>query len=367
MPPDTMSAADRTELLALGRRWDEVDRLVLALPCEVDMQDRCNLFCISKPDGELRQIIDRRPRNARELPPPADGPKMGHPSSFLGIVIPDSCNLLGSLDDLRNFYHEFVVSLDRAFSTPVGPMWNISEWEGTKALEQLLARHPNLSADKFSNVLMCFSGLSMGDHWAPLIAQESHERLLQSFGALNCNEHLRFGEVLPRAGDGHFSGVCVDDKVNMQFVPKSSPDVPLRDTMACTQADQAYASAGLTYHPKKRVRRATVFQAWGAEVEGVEGLLGAKRSRIASLSCVTALSAKSQVLSRHLLEVLLGCWAFVFQFRRPLFSIVHQLYHVTSPDGLVGSPFRLPKKSPARAPDTFYFGCNSDHLYEGSG
>lgn len=114
----------------------------------------------------------------------------------------------------------------------------------------------------------------MGCRWAPLIAQESHERLLQSFGALNCNEHLKFGEVLPRADDGHFSGVCVDDRVDMQFVPKKSLDIPCRDTMACTRADHAYASVGLIYHPKKRVRRATIFQAWGAEVEGV----GAKRS-----------------------------------------------------------------------------------------
>ena len=342
MPPDCMSVASRSELLALGRRWDEVNRLVLALPEEIDLQDRCNLFCISKPDGELRQIIDRRPRNAREMPPPSDGPKMGHPSSFLGIVIPDNCNLLGSMDDLRNFYHEFVVSLDRAFSTPVGPLWGSNEWKGTKAFQQLLARHPKISADKLRSVFMCFGGLSMGDHWAPLIAQEAHECLLQSFGALDPDEHLKFGEILPRAVHGHFSGVCVDDKVSMQFVPKTSPNAPLRDTIACEMADSAYATAGLTYHPKKRVRRATVFQAWGAEIEGVEGLLGAKRSRMASLSCVTAMVAKSPLLTRHLLDTLLGCWAFVFQFRRPLFSIIQNLYHVSSPDGSAKAPFKIP-------------------------
>lgn len=66
MPPDTVSVADRAELFALGRRWGEVDWLVLALPCEVDMQDsdRCNLFCISKPDGESRQPPDHRPTSS---------------------------------------------------------------------------------------------------------------------------------------------------------------------------------------------------------------------------------------------------------------------------------------------------------------
>ena len=111
------------------------------------------------------------------------------------------------MDDLRNFYHEFVVSLDRAFSTPVGPLWGSNEWKGTKAFQQLLARHPKISADKLRSVFMCFGGLSMGDHWAPLIAQEAHECLLQSFGALDPDEHLKFGEILPRAVHGHFSGV----------------------------------------------------------------------------------------------------------------------------------------------------------------
>lgn len=131
----------------------------------------------------------------------------------------------------------------------------------------------------------------------------------------------------------------------MQFVPKHDHDMPLRNTIACTKADEAYSQEGLTFHPKKRVRRATVFQAWGAEIEGVEGLLGAKRSRISSLSCVTALCAKSQVATRHLLEVLLGCWAFILQFRRPLFSMIQKLYHIGSLDGLADTPFKLPREA----------------------
>lgn len=78
MPPDCVGRETRGELHHLGLRWDKTARLCLALPEEISQVDRCNLFCVSKPDGELRQIIDRRPRNARELPPPRNGPKMGH-------------------------------------------------------------------------------------------------------------------------------------------------------------------------------------------------------------------------------------------------------------------------------------------------
>eukprot|EP00438_Fugacium_kawagutii_P004497 Skav200096 [mRNA] locus=scaffold694:326558:340569:- [translate_table: standard] len=40
MPPDAVSAATRAELLQLGKRWDRVGRLCLALPQEIDQQDR---------------------------------------------------------------------------------------------------------------------------------------------------------------------------------------------------------------------------------------------------------------------------------------------------------------------------------------
>ena len=76
----------RTELWYLLHRWDKVGRLLLALEHETSPAHASNLFCLQKPDGELRQIIDRRPRNAVERGPPDDAPKMGHVSSLLGIV-----------------------------------------------------------------------------------------------------------------------------------------------------------------------------------------------------------------------------------------------------------------------------------------
>ena len=340
MPPDAVSAATRSELLHLGWRWDQVDRLALALPSEIENQDRSGLFCISKPDGELRQIIDRRPRNSRELPPPQDGPKMGHPSSLLGIVIPHGFDLLGSVDDLKNFYHEFQVSHKRGLSTPVGPWWSVSEWEGSKALADLKSRHPRLHLKPSDTIFMCFKGLSMGDHWAPAFAQMAHENLLASHGALKPEEHLRFGEITPRAPLGHFSGVCIDDKLNLQLTPKKFWDVPLRDSESCNQADTAYETAGLTHHPKKRLRRVPVTVAWGAQVEGVCGLIGAKRERLCMLSMATMFAASSSALTRTLVEKILGFWTFCFQFRRCLFSLIQVLYGIGASNGSVDAPFR---------------------------
>ena len=81
----------------------------------------------------------------------------------------------------------------------------------------------------------------MGDKWAPAIAQVSHERLLQQADALQPDEHIKLGFPLPRAPAGHYSGVCIDDKVSLQIFPcivpigASPKDKPARDAEACSR------------------------------------------------------------------------------------------------------------------------------------
>ena len=97
----------------------------------------------------------------------------------------------------------------------------------------------------------------MGDKWAPAIAQVSHERVLQAFGALDEDEHLKLGHPTPRAPHGHYSNVCIDEKLSLQifdsFVPAfaSAEDFPGRDLEAFSQADAAHRMVGLEPHPKK--------------------------------------------------------------------------------------------------------------------
>ncbi|CAE7264968.1 Tnni3k [Symbiodinium natans] len=281
--------SSRNELWHLFWRWDAVKRLCLAVEGEWDSSKVCNLFCLSKPDGELRQIIDRRPRNLAETPPPADGPKMGHCSVFLGLVVPQKGCLRGSLDDLRNFYHAFKVSQERALSTVVGPTWCAKDFWNSQAVAALRKRRPDLNISPSTRVAACFAGLSMGDHYAPAIAQLSHEKVLEKFGALRAEEHLKLGCPLPRAPLGHYSGICIDDKVSLQIFPSyvpesaSAQEAPGRDLEACAQADEAYIAVGLESHPKKKFRRASEFKAWGAHFEGNQGLVGMDRAKLVSL------------------------------------------------------------------------------------
>ena len=189
-PPSTMN---QCELWHLCWRWDSVGRLTLALKDEILPGSVSNLFCLQKPDGELRQIIDRRPGNSIETPPPTDAPRMGRASVFLGLQVPKDGCIRGSVDDLRNFYHEFEISSERAVSTPVGPLWFARDFSGSAALEELRKRRPDMRVSCNTRVYSCFAGLSMGDHWAPAIAQVAHEQLLIASGALVPEEHLILG------------------------------------------------------------------------------------------------------------------------------------------------------------------------------
>ena len=250
-----------------------MERLALALESEVELGLVSNLFCLEKPDGELRQIIDRRPRNAIESPPPKDTPKMGHASVFLGLLVPKQGCIRLCVDDLRNYYHEFQVSSERALSTPVGPLWFARDFLGSKALAALQLRRPDVRINPSARVYTCFAGLAMGDHWAPAIAQVAHEQLLRKAGALREDEHLRLG----------------DDKLSLQVfpqhVPANKPDIrPLeRDLQACSLASKAYTASGLESHPKKCLRRASEFKAWGAHFDGDAAVVSMDRSKLVCL------------------------------------------------------------------------------------
>ena len=347
--PPALITSSRTELWQLMWKWDKVNRLFLAPEDEIEVGHVANLFCLAKPDGELRQIIDRRPRNHDEKGPPKEMAKMGHASCFLGIVVPEKGCLRGSLDDLRNFYHEFVASEQRARSTPVGCSWEAQHFQGSQALQRLQARRKDLKIRPGMRLYACFAGLSMGDHWAPAIAQASHEAVLKSFGALRAEEHLQLGYPLPRAPLGHYSGVCIDDKISLQvfptYVPPGSESASSsgRDLEACALADEAYDGVGLQTHPKKRVRRAAIFSAWGAQFDGDSGFVAMDRSKLLALCVESARLASLGVCSERLLQKVLGLWAFGMQFRRPLFALFQEVYQVGHPQGLPDEPFRLPR------------------------
>ena len=269
-------------------------------------------------------------------------------------MVPTHGCLRGCVDDLRNFYHEFEVTVERALSTPVGPSWNARAFSGTGALERLKRQCPDQNIGPNTQVFPLLrrivDGAPLGASYSPSCARGVVEGLLRAFDALRREEHLEPGRPLPAAPLGRYTGVCVADTLSLQVfdhpvkVGISHENCePARDLEASSLAESAYSHGGLEAHPKKAVQRGARFQAWGAEFDGNRATVGINRTKLAALCPCTCRIACKGVISVRVLQKLLGLWAFAMQFRRPLFSLLHVAYHVSHRDGDDAAPFRMPR------------------------
>ena len=66
-------------------------------------------------------------------------------------------------------------------------------------------------------------------------------------------------------------------------------------------------------------------------MEGDEGLLGVPRPKLLALMEATVDVCLFGIVDLELLESLLGSWAYVFSFRRPLFALFCHVYRQAPP------------------------------------
>ncbi len=375
----TRGTATLDELVLLLWLWDRVGRLGLVREFEVDGSDEAPVFCVAKDEDQDRQIINRKARNAKELLLPT--PAMPHPSLICQMFLLSTQVLLMSIDDLAHFYHSFVVTSERALSNVVGPVFRAAEWIGSKA-----------HGGKFGpceRVRTLFHGLPMGDKNAVTFAQESHSNVIKAAGGQLDSEVLIYGKPLPLAPRGFYEGLMVDDRLGLMKFDRSnwrarSAIEQGPDLETFTAANVLYAKVGLEAHSAKAKRREAVLKGWGAEIEGDVGLVGAPRNKLSVLMQLTMDVACFSVADFWLVQSLLGSWAFIFQFRRVLFSLFGEIYRVGPPEGGDEStPLRLPHDarvelqlaailaplsiSDIRTPvDPFVYSCDASPLAAGA-
>lgn len=115
----------------------------------------------------------------------------------------------------------------------------------------------------------CFRGLSLGDHHAPDIAQESHVNAVRGAGCMRDDEALEYRRKVPenesrpaRAEARGERGVDRGQVARLRGGRREREEVP---------------EVELEVNERKKVRRATVFDAWGGQVEGDTGWNGPPR------------------------------------------------------------------------------------------
>ena len=280
------------------------------------------LFSVPKNEAEDRLIYDRRPEN--ETMQRLGWANLPSGACYTRMLLGPNEYLRGSGDDLRNFYYNL--------SLPPG--WSKYNSFGRRASRKIISEN---GLDPSMKYRLCFKVLGMGDRNAFCIAQAVHEHILQSHGVLNSKHILQYGRAPPRSR--RWEGVYLDDLLVTQVCrtpdgapvgPDFCPPAPRDDDpdiQAVKKAHEAYHFAGLQRAEHKSFRGASDFKAWGAEVLGTKGSVGApqqsRRDLWMLLGQVLRIGRVTQGILRRLLEYI----SFCFQYRRgEFYSLLHRSF-----------------------------------------
>ena len=309
----------RQELVRLATKWDALGACRLIPTSLIDPSESVGLFAVSKDEEYDRLIINPTVINSRRFGCNSFTKTLA-PGHLAGAIrLRDDEKLVISSDDLCEFYYTFVVSEQRAARNAIGVVFKGKELHHLSCYSSELAD---------TSVYICLATLAMGDSLAVEIAQQSHFNLLRAkAGSMLSHEVLQYRKTIPRGP--FYELLTIDDHIGLQKVPRWPTSELIdtqRDIEVFAAAERAYQDVKLVAHPGKKQRRVASATVLGAEIDGTEGKISAPRSRIALLMFTTMLIVKKKVVTRRILQSLLGCWIHACLFRRPMFAVMDCIF-----------------------------------------
>ena len=310
----------KDDLFKLFRKWDEVHCLKLLDASCSETKYRCGLFAVYKSEEKDRQILNPIPENGRTQCMNQSTLTLAHGSLLCNLFLDSTEDLVIGADDLEDFYHCFKVSAAHAHRNHIHGVFPAEMFADFNAWD------PKLSGRR---VVGCFSTLAMGTSYAVEVAQHVHTNLLKRSGVLHSSQQVCYRKPLPRTPV--LVLLCIDDLAILQKVPRNMPrscdSFSREDRRLLALAGEAYAKVGLRTSQKKAVRDSFHSTILGGELDGRRGLVCAPRLRILVLAKLTLKLVQIGWTTKHLLETIIGCWIFVLLFRRPLLSLLNDVFH----------------------------------------
>ena len=296
--PKAIVHASKTDVLELAEKWDKLNACRV-VPCsQVSAIETVGMFCVPKDAEWDRLILNPTVINSRCFGYSSYTRTLAPGYLITSIQLPPDEKLLISSDDLCEFYYTFRVSNQRARRNAIG-----LRFHGSK-LQHLRCFDPGL----FKDCYVCLGALAMGDALAVEIAQQSHFNLLRSLaGSLRADETLQYRLPCPRGP--FYELLTIDDHIGLQRVKLDHHPEDLLHTRAhevFAAPEQAYRQVELTAHPGKRQRQVEHATVLGAEIDGRAGRVSAPRTRVAVLCFITSVIVKKGIITRKLLQGLIG-------------------------------------------------------------
>ena len=247
------------------------------LPTWFGQPVRAGVFCVTKPNGSLRLIIDRRWRNAQELPllealfpfcSEVDVDewyhmcrlaKLPHASMFAHLILAPSDDLDINADDLKDFYCLCRWPVPRLVENAVGPA--LTDEQRARLTEA------GFDVSHLSRPVALLAAPAMGDQKAAELIQVLHQFRLEEGGNLRLDERMLYGKPEPRGR--LWEGAYLDDKVLVgsvsRFRTRRLADEKLVSARLAS-ADRTYVRDGLVKNVPKELRGLRERIVWGGEL-----------------------------------------------------------------------------------------------------
>lgn len=293
---------------------DQTGRLSLVPPSEVNMDYRNGVFAIPKDESRDRMVLDARPPNLLERSEKRWIKSLGSMAQFSHIFLQPEEEVRLFAEDLREFYHAFIISRERQRRNALKLQVSPSSVAHLSCFRDHLRRHPML--------IPCLNTMAMGDLNAVSYGQTSHLAVLLSTDVIHLADFLALKLTPPRAG--LVAGLMIDDFLIVDRRKRGEPPTRAAEIMKAV-ADK-YEEVGLPRHSGKSVVDELKSSFWGSQMDGDRGEVRPALTKCVPLARLTLQVLRLGICSVSLLEVLSGSYVAALQYRRRLMSSLEEIY-----------------------------------------
>ena len=250
--------------MALLEKLDSGGRLHLLPLHAVRRGFESGMFAIPKDELRDRLIMDSRPANVCEQSEKRWVKSLGSISQLQHLVLAEQDDLLVHSEDLREFYHSFIITGQRRQRNTLKARFRPFEVSHMQCFRTELMKE--------DWVVPVLDTMAMGDLNSVAFGQTSHLSVILRTKMLELVDFISL-KGRPHRGRIH-AGLLIDDFVLLEQVPKNrDKGQPSPGCKVIEKVREMYEQVGLPRHPGKAVEQAEVAEFWGAEVNGVEGKL----------------------------------------------------------------------------------------------
>ena len=315
-PPKVKVRIKQRDRLRFLELLDSTSRLALLRGDAVRPGYLNGVFTVPKDEERDRMVLDARPPNGLEQTEERWIRSLASTQQLQHYFVEDDEAVYLFAEDLREFYHAFVVSKQRlrrnALECPVRP-WEVrhlSCFEDWMEKEEVL--YPALAT------------MAMGDCNAVSYGQASHLGVILQSGALGLEDFVTLTGRPSRRSV--VAGLMIDDLVLLQRLRPGFSPLKSEASLAMTAIREAYERAALPRHEGKAVFGEQKGSFWGLQFDGAAGRVRPNLNRCIPLVRIIAEVVRLKYSTVSLLEVISGALISVFQCKRRFMSVMEEIY-----------------------------------------